>query len=446
MPPRDFLSHLGKALNGRRVSEADIHTDFAYVRPLDKRGLAVVKRLCNDQEIVVSNLSGVTFAPGAGVMVGTNTNRPGKAIIAPPPPGRMGASRVPVDYAVRTYGTAPEEPSACPTSRTGRSYLGIVDEEKTGGGGGAETLWAYRYTDGGYIETLASYDYSGDGITLSSDPAFQRVHTDGDVVIFSASGLGADLLICTWDIDANTLAIADFTHPQAVNAGSPAIWNGSGHAFFFVNYGSSNPRTLQMYRVAIGSSGTVNEVTAQIGSTLATHTASGLAPGGNMCHSGSDAFQVPCLYYGGMDTEVAIAYFDGSGWDAGLSRDTFAAPADMGNGNNGFGISGGRSLRITYGPSLDPPAVLGVIPAAPATPETSLLPADWLPAAYYSLAVSPNGTEFAVKVDEDGNTVDQILRLGVADSFALAGCPIPSITIEASPEGFVPQIMLCRDN
>lgn len=442
MAPRDFLSTLGRALNTRRTGEADIWTNYQVVQPLDPRGLTVVKSECNDQEIVVGNNSGLTFAPGASVMIGTATNRPGKAIIAGAPPGRMGASRVPQDYASRTYGSAPVVPSACPVSRTARSYLGIWNDSAN------DTLYAYRYTDGDYQETLASYDYSGDGISpLPADPGFQRIHDDGDVVTFFwRDSPSKDLKIATWDVAANTLAVLDVVHPTAfINWSCPPIWNGAGFLYFFYEMGFFSPRTVQMYKVAVGASGTWTELTSRVGST-AVSSASGVAIGANMMGVSATEFQAASLNYAESPEEVCVMVFNGTGWTDGLGRSVLAGTTeDPGNGFDGYALTGGGSIRITYTlPGFEPK--IGIMPAPPGTPETSLLPADWTVGFLYGLNLSPAGTEFCAFLGTSGIEVDKIVRLGLADDFALTGCSPPQITVEPGPEGEVPAYMLCRDN
>jgi hypothetical protein len=441
MPPRDFLSLLGRSADTRRFREADIWTNYQVVRPLDPRGLTVVKSECNDQEIVVGNNSGLTFAPGASVMIGTATNRPGKAIIAGAPPGRRGTSLVPQEYASRTYGTAPIPAPTCPVSRTGRSYLGIWNDSSI------DTLYAYRYADGEYQETLAIYDYSGDGISpLPSDPVFQRIHDDGDTVCFFwRDSPSKDLKIATWDVSANTLAVLDCIHPtEYINWGSSPVWNGAGFLYFFYEMGFFSPRTVQMYRVAVGASGTWTELTSRVGTTTVSD-ASGVAIGSNLMGSSATEFQVASLNYAESPEEVCIMHFDGSGWDDGLGRSALAgATLDPGNGFDCYAISGGRSIRITY---TMPGFVhkVGIVPAPPGTPETSLLPADWTIGYLSGLALSPSGTEFVTFLGTSGGDVDKIVRLGIADDFDVAGCAPPQITVEPGPEGEVPSYMLCRD-
>lgn len=428
MPPRDFLSQLGKALNGRRAGEADIWTNFQVVRPLDPRGLTVVKSECNAQEIVVGNVSGLTFAPGASVMIGTNTNRPGKAIIAGAPPGRMGASLTPQDFASRSYGSAPVAPSACPVSRTGRSYLGVYDDAPN------ETLYGYIYTDGIYQSTLGSISYAAAGLALEADPHFQRVHADGDVVVFfSSAGVGTWQIV-TWDVPGDTLAVVEVDPP----AFAGPIWGADGYIYF----SSWDAPFLQLYRVAVGASGTWDEPTSRVG-TAYEDTSGLLFVPDNLCMSGAGKFEAPAFWFD-TSTEVRVPYY-GGGWNLGAGRAVLAGVDDAGTGNDGYAISGNRSLRITYLPGFSP-AALGVLPAGPGTPETSLFPADWTPTQLYNLAISPAGTEFSVFYDATGTSTDQLLRLGVGDSFGLTGCAVPVFTVEPSPDGFVPAYMLCRDH
>lgn len=426
MPPSDFLGHLRRALNFRRADEADIWTNFTVVRPYDSRGLTVVRSQCNEQEIVVGNVSGLTFAPGSSVMIGTNTNRPGKAIIAGAPPGRMGASRVPAEISRTTYGTAPVVPATCPVSRTGRTYLGIYDDSA------AETLYAFNYTDGEYQGLAGSISYAAAGLALEVNPHFQRAHTAGDTVVFFSSA-GAGWQVCTWDVDAATLAVLEV---------DPAAFAGPIVAGSDIYFSSWDAPFLKLYRVDLGASGTWNEPAALVGVAYEDLTGLLFVPD-NLSHSGGVNFDAPAFWFA-TSTEVRVPYFSGGAWNLGAGRAVVAGVDDPGTGDDGYAVTGGRSLRVTYLPGGAP--ALGLLPAGPGTPETSLLPADWSVDTLFNLSISPSKAEFCVFLGTSGET-DQIVRLGIGDSFELEGCPVPGITVEpAASPAVVPPFMLCRDN
>lgn len=82
-----------EALDRRRVAEADNNFRL-YKRPLGRRGLAIVRRECNDEEIVVSGPP-VTWAPGSVVATGSHTGIGGEFILSSPPPGRLGGGIFP---------------------------------------------------------------------------------------------------------------------------------------------------------------------------------------------------------------------------------------------------------------------------------------------------------------------------------------------------------------
>lgn len=87
---------LTEGLDDRRTVEADI-TFAVYVRPLNARGLHVVRIQGTDRELVVASAAGrKTHKPGTIVPLGSHTGTPGKFILSTPPPGRRGAENVPV--------------------------------------------------------------------------------------------------------------------------------------------------------------------------------------------------------------------------------------------------------------------------------------------------------------------------------------------------------------
>lgn len=79
-------------LNRRHIAEADNNWRL-YKQPLGRR-LAIVKRECNDEEIVVTS-PGYTFSPGSVVATGSHTGIGGEFILSPPPPGRLGGGVYP---------------------------------------------------------------------------------------------------------------------------------------------------------------------------------------------------------------------------------------------------------------------------------------------------------------------------------------------------------------
>lgn len=334
---------------------------------------------------------------------------------------------MPQEYSSRTYGSAPVAPSVCPVSRTGRSYLGVYNDAPN------ELLYGYIYTDGAYTSTLGSISYAAAGLSLEVDPHFQRVHDDGDIVVFYGSA-GVGWQIVTWDVAGDTLAVLEIDPP----AFAGPVWGGDGYLYFT----TWDAPFLQLYRVAVGAAGTWDEPTARVG-TAYEDTSGLLVVPDNLCMSGAGKFEAPAFWFD-TSTEVRVPYYSG-GWNLGAGRAVLAGTDDPGTGNDGYAISGNRALRITYFPGFSP-AALGVLPAGPGTPEVSLFPADWTPAALYNLAISPAGTEFSVYYDATGTDTDQLLRLGVGDSFGLTGCAVPVFTVEPSPDGFVPAYMLCRDH
>ncbi len=437
MAPRDFLSQLGRALNGRRSGEADIWTNFTVVRPLDPRGLTVVKSECNEQEIVVGNVSGLTFAPGASVMIGTNTNRPGKAIIAGAPPGRMGASLVPQDYATRTYGSAPETgppPPVCPVSLTGRTYIGFLNHISS------STVYAFLYNDGTYVSTIASKSYASSLTGIRAGRVMRSNSSAGDVVVFGAQDLSFNVCYVTWDLAANTFAIAT-TGLDTTGHGGPVL---NGLDLYFSKYRSS-PKGISLYKIAVGASGAVNLSTALQGSALLNSNLTVFSS--SLSHSGGANFDVPGATLSGAEV---VPYFTGGAWNVGSSRALLAGLASSGNrggDNTGYPIGASRSLRLTYYLGASTPMQLGVLPAGPGTPEIGLFPADLQALAGLrsgTLSVSPSAAEFCAGVTA---TPSRFIRFLVDDTgYGLSACPLADFSLGTAPGGLLPDIMLCRDN
>ena len=430
MPPSDFLGHLRRALNFRRADEADIWTNYTVVRPYDSRGLTVVRSQCNEQEIVVGNVSGLTFAPGASVMIGTNTNRPGKAIIAGAPPGRMGASRVPPEISRTTYGTAPVVASSCPAAIMGKSYLGIYVS-------GTE-LRAWRYTDGTWIELLGVYDYSADG--WSSLGNFQRVNSETEAVVFYARKGGSDWII-SWDIDGGVVYQLD---TGSDHIGGP-VWVEGTDVYFCNNSSDLDGVHLTLHKVALYATGTVDLGATQQGTELLDATGFLSPVDGILLWSAGPKFQLPCFWLD-AGTEVVIPYWQAGAWNLGAGRATIAGPEDTGTAGCGYATaSGGLSARVSY--TTLGAANVGLMPTGPATPETAMLPADWEIISIENLSMNAAGFQmalFPVTVSGEGDSQDKLLRLPVTPAGIPSGCPLNRITVEAGPEG-LPAVMLCRD-
>lgn len=120
-----LFRELRRGLERRRRSEADIAFDL-YVRPHGSDGLHVVRRECNESEIIVgSSLSGLTFPPGAVVPVGSHTGTPGEFIIGAPPPGRRGSSRFAQDFPtpgdLEAVGITAATPGTVPAGASGEA-------------------------------------------------------------------------------------------------------------------------------------------------------------------------------------------------------------------------------------------------------------------------------------------------------------------------------------
>lgn len=433
MPPRDFLSAIGRALNTRRSGEADIWTNYQVVQPLDPRGLTMVKSECNDQPIVVGNVSGLTFAPGASVMIGTNTNRPGKAIIAGAPPGRMGASRVPQDFASRTYGAAPPVASTCPAAITGKSYLGIWYDAGIG------VLHAWRYLDGAFQEAIGTIDISADDWTFPLSN-FQRVNTETETVICLARRDGGDHIL-TLDFAAETYADLDC---DSDHVGGP-IWTGGSDVYFSVSWTDVDGKHLTLHKVALGASGLVDLVATQQGTELLDPDFFIMIPDAMLLWSAGPKFQIPCFWFE-SGTEIVIPYWSGGAWSLGAGRATIAGPEDTGTVGNGYAsAAGGYSVRVSYTPGTN--SNVGVMPTGPGTPEVAMLPADWNISDISEISLSPNGAQaamFPVAVEGEPATSDQLLRLPIQATPIASGCPLNLITVEEGPEG-IPIFMLCRD-
>jgi hypothetical protein len=86
------------SLDDRRDGESDVQPR-RYVRARGRTGFHVVKRECNEEEIVVTGSR--AFAPGTQVNTARHSGRPGEAIITEPPPGRAGVSAFPINIVVR---------------------------------------------------------------------------------------------------------------------------------------------------------------------------------------------------------------------------------------------------------------------------------------------------------------------------------------------------------
>lgn len=115
---RTFTHQLSNSLDTRRDAESDVQPRI-YLRPVGRSGFHVVRRECNEEEVIVSGSR--TFAPGTQVQTGRFSGRPGEAIITEPPPGRRGASAFPITPVRReidALGITSALPSTVPAGST----------------------------------------------------------------------------------------------------------------------------------------------------------------------------------------------------------------------------------------------------------------------------------------------------------------------------------------
>lgn len=414
-----------------------------YVAPLGN-GWHLIRRDCNEAPYEASSSTGATFREGETVAVVGEAGLRGEIIIGPAATATADYPTVPLSLNLSLdIPPPPAEPEPeCPGPLLGRTYLGVYDDTDN------ELLYCYNYNDGTYVSTLAIFDYGA--TPLFSLRSFQRVHSSGDILVFTASGgSGVDINVCTWDLAANTVARAACNSPvMFVQTASQAVWAGGTDVYFFLEgspFGPPAPRYLQLYKVAVGAT-TWDEAATAIGGVLTPTGYPGLAVGPQLLHAGTGGFHVPSLNYSvePINGEEAVPFFTGGVWAEGLDRRSFANDGSMGSGYDGYEVAGNRAIRITFGPGAVPPAVLGLMSTTGS--ETSLLPAEWVLAALYNLSVAPSKNEVAVFADPDGGTLDQLLRLNVNVIPGLGSCPLPLITVEPSPDGFVPAYMLCRDH
>lgn len=96
---------------------------------------------------------------------------------------------------------APVVPS-CPAVISGKSYLAV--------GWDATTLYAYRYVDGAYQETLATKTFAAAGLSGGfgvGGPGFHKQSGSGRVVVFVGQTTAGRSCVVSWDVDANTVAL-----------------------------------------------------------------------------------------------------------------------------------------------------------------------------------------------------------------------------------------------
>lgn len=311
-------------------------------------------------------------------------------------------------------------PSACPSSLTGRSYLGLLE---SGG-----SLHAYRYTDGVYQETLRSQAISG--FTSPDLAAVFRHHGGGDIVIFEANA-GAEDAIVTWDIGAGSFAVLSV----GVTAGDadPMVADDTGNFVWTWRRGGG---VIESYRAAVGSAGSVvagrengdprlwgfieDAAYLWFGSLLPT--AGGVFTAGHGPAASPNEGVLSELPSG----PVAAA--------SGL-RDTFASNLDIGAAHASGALTVSRRQ-----------------PDGSAVSAAGILAADgawsrWTPLAWDDLGIlqyarpSPSGSEWLLQASIGGATkLARFANGAVGDD-----CPLPAFDVDAAPEG-VPDHFLCRDH
>lgn len=399
-----------------------------YVAPLGN-GWHLIRRDCNEASYEASSSTGATFREGETVAVVGEAGLRGEIIIGP-------AATATADYPTVALGLnlsldipAPAPANACPAAITGRSYLGIRDD--------GTTLYAYRYTDGAYQETLGSYAYTAAG--WSALASFQRVNTETEAVVFYGRKAGSDHVLA-WDIDGAAVYELDTTSDHM---GGP-IWTGGTDVYFSVNFSDVDGVHITLHKVALYATGTVDLGATQQGTELLDATGFLFVPDAILLWSTGPKFQIPCLWFE-TGTEVVIPYWSGGAWNLGAGRATIAGPEDNGVQSCGYAASSGASARISY-TIIGSPNV-GMMPSGPATPETALIPADWSIIAVENMSLNAAGSQvalFPVQVDGEGDLQDKLLRLPLQGLTFPTGCPLNRITVEEAPEG-LPTFMLCRD-
>lgn len=400
-----------------------------YVGPLGN-GWHLVRRDCNESPYEVSSSTGATFREGETVAVVGESGMRGEIIIGPAATATADYPTVSLALSISLDIPIPETASSCPTPITGKSYLGIRDD--------GSSLYAYRYADGIYVETLGSYDYTAAG--WASLANFQRVGTEADTVIFYGRKDGSDHVLA-WDIDGAATYELDTTTDDI---GGP-IWTGGGDIYFCRNFSDGAGVHLTLHKVALYATGTVDLGATQQGDEMLDDTFSLTVPSGNLLASTGPKLQVPCFWFA-TGTEVVIPYWSAGTWNLGAGRATIAGPEDNGVQSCGYAAAvGGYSVRISY-VTLGAPNV-GVMPSGPGSPEVALLPADWEIISIENLSLNPGGTQvalFPVQVDGESDLQNKLLRVPLQGSAFPSGCPLSRIEVEPSPEG-LPGIMLCRD-
>lgn len=439
---RDLVTFLDQ------LSHATADNFYAvYKAPLGGGAHLAVKECDPDTPFVVgSAIPGLSFTPGQTIILGSNSGQPGDVINGAPPPGRGGGSRFGQTVIRRTVNLTilppvpPEPPPPpCPLPITGKTYIGIT-------GSPISTLRAWLYADGvpgALIGPSVGLDFTW---SFGSSGGFdmQRVHSLGDVVIFKARKSSRHWLV-TWDCVAGTLATIDL----GLDNCSTPIWPGTGTDAYFQQYDGA---TLRLYKVAIGATGTLNLTTALVGNPL---TQSGLTVPRHLFVTGTD-FQVPALLAGAvvipsLSPDVSLD------WLLGTGRQTVAGATDLGVSNvsaslramNGYRIAGDRAARATVGYSTPTTyaATVGIMPVAPASPETPLVNIAWDLRDVSYCYPSPDETELVLY-----DVIFQTDPLGSQFKFARISamqtyeddCVLPRIEALATANGR-PNRMLPRD-
>ena len=334
--------------------------------------------------------------------------------------------------------------SQCPQPITNRTYLGIWNDRAV------RILRAYLYHDGEYQHTLGMLDYHLANWAILGDPAWVRAHNAGDTIVFKIRFQQRDG-IATWTPGA-PISVLDTTFSAI---GGPVV--AGAHIYFQRELDTDDARLLQLYKVPLHASGTLNEETARFGDPLEDEEFNLSVPT-ILCHTGGETFQVPCFWFGD-GAPFRVPWFEDGVWSMGEDRDLVSG-TNPGAAGDGY-AAGQHSLRLTYRPGFQ--VELGLMPgggATPNTPEIGLLPA-LNPAikGIGGLSVSPSGQEavlfpFYFKGETGNDQRQHLFRLRSSAPYVLpAGCPLPRLTIEPGPDNFappsppegLPEAMLARD-
>lgn len=398
------------------------------VGPGATAGRAIVENECspgNPYEVA----SDLNFRPGTPVLLGSFAGSGEEVILARAPADKAGAASNPVRLTRGTIRRAAPA-STCPPAITGRSYLACYNAS------GDDVLHCWRYTDGSYIETLGTFDYSAEDWSITLDPRYQRAHPD-DVIILKVRFPGSDG-IATWDPEAETMAVLDC---NGLDIGGPLVV-GEGIYFSAMTPGEVEGQELWLYQVGIGASGLLDIEAARVGTPLVDLDGV-LSVGEVLSHSGGETFQVAAFDFSVGD-DVVVPYFLGGGWSLGAGREVLAGPGDTGNGGNGFNVLGTKSLRSTY--TTPGQGQLGLMPAGPGSPEIGLIPAEW-GGTFGDPSVNPAGNQVALYPYRLPAEVEvwPLVRLPIQGTAYNGACTLHRMEVEAGPVGQPPEVMLCRD-